>query len=132
MRVDLHNPNQQESRPTEQHMRLNAVFQTMIHGVQLECRFQRPKVLLDIHQLLMPYGDILGRQGVIEGSNEIFAIVLFRFNSRLLVDTKCSILQLTEVFSIGRMRTQPAGSLNDGFMGSWRSLSNSSFSDSSL
>src|SRR5690606_28552088 len=64
-----------------------------------------------------PERDILGRQGVIGGSDEIFAIVLFRFTNRLLVDAKRSILQLTQVFSVGRMGTQPAGGLMMSFIG---------------
>ncbi|ADU92756.1 hypothetical protein GYMC52_0248 [Geobacillus sp. Y412MC52] len=97
-------------------MRPNAVFQAMIHRSQFQCRLQCSEGLLNIHQLLIPDGDIFGRQGVVRCPDEIFAVVLFRATNRLLVDAKGSVLQLAQVFSVGRMGTQPAGRLMMGFV----------------
>ena len=76
--LQLCDPNQQQGEPAKHNMGADAVGLGVVYRSEGQGRLQGPEGPLNFHELFIPQGNILGRQTLVTGAQQIFAIQFFR------------------------------------------------------
>jgi hypothetical protein len=107
--VGLHlcHPYQEQCEPAKHNMGADAIRPGVVDRSEGQGRLQGPEGLLNFHELLIPQGNILGRQTLVTGTQKIFAIKFFRLPDLGLIHCQLTGLQFFEIpahGSVGQKR----------------------------
>ena len=96
-KINLGEPNQEQGEPTEENMTLDLLLLAVIDRTKLKGGLQTAKGCLDLQELLVSKGDLVGREAGVIGADEILAVELLVCPDTGLVDGKtpvCSDLEI--------------------------------------